>query len=172
MSTYQSQYTGVQIDEAVAKALNIKDIQAVTISIPSSVNLNLGYTAYLNDSQITTLKDRSENYLVIQFGATEFILQRVTYSSADVAVFQSTVPAADQSKLYFAFAQVEFTDKRITFIMLDECRDAKDIAQEALTAASRLPAVTASDNGKFLAVIDGNWAATELPRYDGSVTVE
>jgi hypothetical protein len=30
-----------------------------------------------------------------------------------------------------------------------------------------LPEVTASDNGKFLSVVGGKYALTELPKYDG-----
>lgn len=35
---------------------------------------------------------------------------------------------------------------------------------------SSIPSVSASDNGKVLTVVNGAWAAAELPVYDGSVT--
>lgn len=35
--------------------------------------------------------------------------------------------------------------------------------------SSSLPSVTASDNGKVLRVVNGAWAASELPTYDGTV---
>ena len=31
----------------------------------------------------------------------------------------------------------------------------------------KLPAVTASDNGKFLRVVNGAWAAETIPTYQG-----
>ena len=35
---------------------------------------------------------------------------------------------------------------------------------------SDLPAVTAADNGKFLRVVNGAWAAAEVPIYNGGTT--
>lgn len=37
--------------------------------------------------------------------------------------------------------------------------------------ASVLPEVTAADNDKILKVVDGSWAAAELPVYDGAYSV-
>lgn len=34
-----------------------------------------------------------------------------------------------------------------------------------------LPSVTEADNDKILKVVDGKWAATELPVYDGEFSV-
>ena len=39
--------------------------------------------------------------------------------------------------------------------------------QEWKDAAKELPAVTASDNGKFLRVVSGAWAAVEIPNANG-----
>lgn len=38
------------------------------------------------------------------------------------------------------------------------------------TGGSSLPSVTASDNGKVLTVVNGAWAAAELPTYQGGVS--
>ena len=39
--------------------------------------------------------------------------------------------------------------------------------QEWKDAAKELPAVTASDNGKFLRVVNGSWAAVEIANANG-----
>lgn len=43
-------------------------------------------------------------------------------------------------------------------------------AQLATVLASLLPAVSASDNGKVLTVVNGAWAAADLPTYQGGVS--
>lgn len=40
-------------------------------------------------------------------------------------------------------------------------------AKEAYAAGNGLPEVTATDNGKFLRVVNAQWAAAEIPLANG-----
>lgn len=44
-------------------------------------------------------------------------------------------------------------------------------ASGGVSGESNLPIVTESDNGKVMMVVDGKWAAGELPLYDGAYEV-
>lgn len=45
--------------------------------------------------------------------------------------------------------------------------DIVDVADEVAAALGTLPAVTASDNGKVMRVVNGAWAAAQLPSASG-----
>lgn len=54
--------------------------------------------------------------------------------------------------------------------------DINDIAHAVIDlekggGGSALPEVTATDNGKFLRVVDGAWAAVAIPKYYGEYEV-
>ena len=58
----------------------------------------------------------------------------------------------------------EYTDTKD----IGDINDNMDIIDEALAAA--LPAVTSSDNGKFLRVVEGEWAAASIANANGVST--
>lgn len=63
----------------------------------------------------------------------------------------------------------KYTDKKIKELLGDapeELDSLKEVA-EALKVYGT-PSVTSEDNGKFLCVVDGAWAATDVPEAEAS----
>lgn len=81
--------------------------------------------------------------------------------------YTQSLPSTDDGKIYI-FLGVAVSATTVELTMKHPVYYYKDGAIRLWTN-NQLPSVTASDNGKILMVVNGAWAATELPIYEGSV---
>lgn len=84
--------------------------------------------------------------------------------------FVQTLPATEDGKIYI-FLGVAYSDTSMELMLEHPVYYYKDGAIRLWTnAESGLPAVSASDNGKILKVVNGAWAAATLNVYNGGVS--
>ena len=78
-----------------------------------------------------------------------------------------TVPTAEDGKYYIPIGIVHSDNTRIGFRPTGELWAFKDGKFRMVTLQTSLPAVSSSDNGKFLRVVDGSWAAATVANANG-----
>lgn len=100
----------------------------------------------------------------------------VSYSNTNSSLSASQVQAAidelaggklkTQVLTTEEYNAIESKDENVLYMLSDDATDTNVQAHMANNDI-HVPAVTASDNGKFLRVVDGAWAAVEIANADG-----
>ena len=104
----------------------------------------------------------SENIAAAIAAKNEVIAQQGTSLDEVAAILETKAAGGTDISLGLTSAAVGQT---IKVKAIDE--SGKPTAWEAADMANSLPTVTASDNGKFLRVVNGAWAAAEIASAGG-----
>ncbi len=136
-------------------------------SRPSAANLWQQYTFALGYSF-----QKSPNYVLTEWKP---IYLRCAPQSDGSAIIDSTtpfvqdLPTTEDGKIYI-FLGIAYSTTAMELTLEHPVYWFKNgrICQYT-DAATELPAVTSADNGKFLQVVNGAWAAASLPTYNGGV---
>lgn len=84
--------------------------------------------------------------------------------------FVQTLPSTEDGKIYI-FLGVAYSATAMELTLEHPVYWYKDgMIRPYTNAPASLPAVTSSDNGKVLTVVNGAWAAASLPIYNGGVS--
>lgn len=184
---YNSAYTGPQIDEAIGAVQDNKDswdkaagasryyIATATVLNGTVGEITLPEGAEIKDGVIVSFVTPAAGLkmtgikvgtytLDIVDGRNRSVLQQAGFFAKDCRV--SVILDITNSKAWLQnIAMIHVGDSVINNFGLGENATVNEAFDAAF--ARSLPTVTASDNGKFLRVVSGAWAAAEISNANG-----
>ena len=83
--------------------------------------------------------------------------------------YVQALPSTEDGKIYI-FLGIAYSATNVELVQNHPVYEYKDGAIRLWTNASSLPTPTASDNGKFVTVVNGAYALANLPVYNGGVS--
>lgn len=91
-------------------------------------------------------------------------------ADAQAAAAKAEEAGSTNTVYYYGQKLVVVADGVVTWYTIQTDKTLREDGSGASGSAS-LPSVTEADNGKVMMVVDGKWAAGELPMYEGAYTV-